>query len=37
MPEKQRKLFCEINPFCYALSTYKEIADSQTRGGAADE
>lgn len=26
MPEKQRKLFCEINPFCYALSTYKEIA-----------
>lgn len=25
MPEKQRKLFCEINPFCYALSTYKEI------------
>lgn len=26
MPEKPRKLFCEINPFCYALSTYKEIA-----------
>lgn len=25
MPEKQRRLFCEINPFCYALSTYKEI------------
>lgn len=26
MPQKQRKLFCQINPFCYALSTYKEIA-----------
>lgn len=24
-PKKKRKLFCEINPFCYALSEKKEI------------
>ena len=35
MPERKRKLFCEINPACYAIAVEKEILLRHLRDLAA--